>query len=202
MNTTLNLSKIFIFAAGAVTGSAVTWYFLKTKYERIAQEEIDSVKAEFSRKENDISEPELKCEHADEPIGEVDVIYEVGDGVEITVTKKDPDIREYASKLKDMDYTDYSNMEKPVVRKKEVDDVSDKYVISPDDFDEAGFDTTTLIYRPNGILEDTMGNEIGDATDFFGIDPEDHFGEYEDDSVFIRDRANKIDYEILRTEEE
>ena len=45
------LSNIIIFAAGAAIGSAVTWKLLKTKYEQIAQEEIDSVKAVFSRRE-------------------------------------------------------------------------------------------------------------------------------------------------------
>lgn len=39
-----------MFALGAAAGSAVTWRFLKTKYERIAQEEIESVKEVFSRR--------------------------------------------------------------------------------------------------------------------------------------------------------
>ena len=49
MNSTLN--KIVIFALGAAVGSLATWKFLKTKYERIAQEEIDSVKEVFARRE-------------------------------------------------------------------------------------------------------------------------------------------------------
>lgn len=32
------------FIIGTVTGSVVTWYLLKDKYEALAQEEIDSVK--------------------------------------------------------------------------------------------------------------------------------------------------------------
>ena len=44
------LSKILIFAAGAAIGSAATWYFVKTKYERIANEEIESVKEAFAPK--------------------------------------------------------------------------------------------------------------------------------------------------------
>ena len=45
MKDTLN--NVLIFAVGAAIGSAVTWKLLKTKYERIAQEEIDSVKEVF-----------------------------------------------------------------------------------------------------------------------------------------------------------
>ena len=41
------LNKLFIFAAGAVFGSLVSWKLLKTKYEQMAQEEIDSVKEAF-----------------------------------------------------------------------------------------------------------------------------------------------------------
>ena len=56
MNRTL-LSNIAIFAAGAAIGSAVTWIFAKKKYERIADEEIESVKREFCNREEKTEEP-------------------------------------------------------------------------------------------------------------------------------------------------
>ncbi len=37
----------FAFALGAVSGALCTWYYVKDKYEKIAQEEIDSVKEVF-----------------------------------------------------------------------------------------------------------------------------------------------------------
>ena len=43
--------KLFIFTAGAAIGSAVTWNVAKTKYERIANEEIASVKRHYAYKE-------------------------------------------------------------------------------------------------------------------------------------------------------
>ena len=49
MNDILN--KAFIFAAGAIIGSAVTWKIVKTKYEQIANEEIESVKERFRNRE-------------------------------------------------------------------------------------------------------------------------------------------------------
>ena len=39
-----------IFIAGAAIGSSTTWYYTKKYYEKIAQEEIDDVKAKFSYK--------------------------------------------------------------------------------------------------------------------------------------------------------
>ena len=53
------VSYSLIFSTGVAIGSFVTWKMVKTKYERIAQEEIDSVKETFSKfyseKDNDKS---------------------------------------------------------------------------------------------------------------------------------------------------
>ena len=70
------LSNFIIFATGAVIGSVVTWKIIKTKYEQIAQEEIDSVKEVFSKKEDD-----LKWEYSGEPIGKIVSVEKTEDGV-------------------------------------------------------------------------------------------------------------------------
>ena len=49
MSKSINF-MLFIF--GAAVGSAATWTYAKKKYELIAQEEIDSVKEVFSKREN------------------------------------------------------------------------------------------------------------------------------------------------------
>lgn len=41
-----------MFVLGAAVGSVATWQYVKKKYEQIAQEEIDSVKEIFSRRES------------------------------------------------------------------------------------------------------------------------------------------------------
>ena len=51
-----NLLTSLAFVAGAAAGSAITWKLLKTKYEKIAQEEIDSVKEVFSRRAETVEE--------------------------------------------------------------------------------------------------------------------------------------------------
>lgn len=48
------------FIIGTVTGSVVTWYLLKDKYEALAQEEIDSVKEVFSRREQELKDKSVK----------------------------------------------------------------------------------------------------------------------------------------------
>ena len=48
---------IFAFILGAASGSAVTWYSVKKKYEEIAQREIDSVKEVFAKREKEQAAP-------------------------------------------------------------------------------------------------------------------------------------------------
>ena len=44
----MNKARGFVmFVLGAAVGSVATWQYTKKKYERIAQEEIDSVKEIF-----------------------------------------------------------------------------------------------------------------------------------------------------------
>ena len=44
---------LLAFILGAASGSAVTWYSVKKKYEEIAQREIDSVKEVFANREKE-----------------------------------------------------------------------------------------------------------------------------------------------------
>ena len=42
--------NVLAFSVGAAIGSVITWKVVETKYKKIAQEEIDSVKEVFSKK--------------------------------------------------------------------------------------------------------------------------------------------------------
>ena len=178
------LSKVLIFTLGAGVGSVVTWKLLETRYQRISQEEIDSVRAYYSEK-YDI--PDM-FENTEE-----DTDDENEGVVDPTVTSN---IREYASILNSENYVDYSN-NGINAEKKEVDNVNKPYVISPDEFDEKGYDTITLFYTADGVVIDTENKIIKDYEDLIGPDALDTFGEYEDDSVFVRDDEKQIDYEVL-----
>lgn len=150
------MNKLVIFTLGAAIGSVITWSVLKTKYEQLAQEEIDSVKETFSKraKYNDILEQEG---------------YNRSSETEET---------------------------KPVkVEEKEVDG---PYVIPPEEFGELdGYSTVSLTYYSNGTLTDDTDEPIDDIDEIVGLDSLDTFGEYEDDSVFVRNDSLKTDYEIL-----
>lgn len=176
MNVTWN--KVLWFTAGAAVGVAVTRNFFKTKYERIAQEEIDSVKRAFSSPQQS------------EPVE--------GDTEERDIYMPDPADRiNYAAIVSEQGYADSSTPVEPI--RKEVEGVSRPYVISPADFDtEDDYEAISLNYFEDGILADEAGNVIEDVDGMVGRDSLNHFGEYEDDSVHVRNDAQQCDFEILR----
>lgn len=73
------------------------------------------------------------------------------------------------------------------------------YVIPPEEFGENDYDIVSMTYYANGVLVDDNDEIVqqNEIEDIIG-DALDHFGEYEDDSVFVRDDDKQIDYEILK----
>lgn len=174
MNSTL--SKFLIFTAGAAIGSAVTWKLIKTKYEQIADEEIESVKEVYAKKE-----AERKVEA--EP--------DTDDSI-ITIKNEKPNIFEYAKKYKEIaDENDYITVEGGVM------EMDKPFVIPPEEYDENGYDTVSLTYYADGVLTDDMDNPIEDVEGMVGTESLTHFGEFEEDSVFVRNHNYKTDFEIL-----
>ena len=79
------------------------------------------------------------------------------------------------------------------------------YVIRPDEFDTEDYDIITLRYYNDDVV--TMANTgrvltEDEIEECVGLDSLTHFGEYEEDSVFVRNDNLKIDYEILRDEDD
>ena len=195
MNKTINF---MMFVLGVAVGSVVTWRYVEKKYEQIAQDEIDSVKEVFSKREAEFTEnteARIKADNA----------------------KEKPSVIEYAARLRELGYTNYSDMkaaiqagtfddlfigdyvdEKPEEVKKEPMSVDKPYVIAPEEFgDLDDYETISLTYYADQILADDNDVIVDDVEDVVGFDSLNSFGEYEDDSVFIRNDRLKCDYEIL-----
>lgn len=176
-----------MFMAGATVGAAGAWLYLKRYYEQIAQEEIDSVKAAFAERKD------------------FTINKQPGEDVEINKKKADmaklkPDLVDYAAKLQEQGYTNYSAKSEKNNKEEENLPVSEKpYIISPEeygDFDD--YTKLSLTYYSDGTLADDEDEIIDNIDETVGSDFAEHFGDYEDDSVFIRNDRLKCDYEILR----
>lgn len=167
------LVKLLIFAAGAALGSIATWALVKDKYERIAQEEIDSVK-EYFRK-------------AKEPIETDDENDDISNEV-------NRDVVDYSKLAVNLGYSDK--------QEKGGEDMTDRpYVISPEEFGEyEDYGAVSLTYYADKVLADEDDEIVDDIDYIIGEDSLNHFGEYEDDSVFVRNDRLECDYEILLDE--
>ena len=195
-------NKVFgtiLFTAGAVIGSLVTWKVVKTKYEDIAHEEIDSVKEEYTRlmvsmkkklndsatykdDNNEDDESEKNTDNIDDSImtnyNEIVKSYRSSDEEENNQNEKEGEEKE-----EDNDGVSY--MEAP-------------YVISPDDFGSIpGYNVEPLDYFADGILADGWGVEL-DIAETIGEDAVNHFGDYDDDVVYVRNEQTKLEYEVTR----
>lgn len=202
MNSTLK--GVLIFVLGAAAGSLATWKLIEKKYKDIAQEEIDSVKETFSKMKKNEYPDKLEDYPDFEEFDDSDDSYDSDDEEPKSEQKIDrnnkPDIVEYAKILSETGYTNYAERQDKK-EKKGVEPVEDErpYVISPDEFGEKdGYENVTLTYYADGVLTDYFDNVISNIDEVVGFDSLDHFGEYEDDAVFVRNEKMETDYEILR----
>lgn len=180
--------NMIAFAAGAVIGSAVTWKVLETKFEQRVQEEIETVKEAFINMNTAQEQSEEESEDEEDASEEYhQVNWEELEDLDEDET--DDDLEEYA------ELTNRYSSEKGGAEKVEV---KKPYVISPYDFDEIGFRTMELTYYEDGILEDENHEIVTDVDELLGEGSLNTFGDYEEDSVFVRNEKLGIDFQILR----
>ena len=166
------LIKGLIFVIGTVAGSAVTYKFVKDKYEKITNEEIAAMREHFEEKYN---QPTFNEASNYEPT--------------------DAD----AEKLKDILLNNGYESKSEKEENKEGEDMYVPEVIAPEESWEQDYPTITLTYyEGDGVLTDDHDKIITNADELVGQDFAQHFGEYEEDSVYIRNSKLKVHYEILR----
>lgn len=147
------MNKELYFILGAAVGSVFTWLLLKDKYEKVAQEEIDSVKETFKKETERLSNIKVAAEEAMKTYN--------------TIKR---DIPEDSS-----------------------------YVIAPYQFGEfPDYNQVCVKYYEDGTIVGDKGDILDDINGITEEDFLEHFGEYEDDSVYYRDDMRCCDYEILR----
>ena len=197
---------IISFAAGAAIGSVATWKMLKTKYEQIAQEEIEEVREVYM-------DAIRKTEEVDD---------EHEESVPVNEAPKVAELKSYKDVMNESGYINYGNITEAEVEemvkektkeiveecndilKKTEDKVNNKpYVIHPDEFGDEYNVVTLVCYNDKVVTTYDTGEVLTDeeVEKLVGLDSLSRFGEYEEDSVFVRNDSIKVDYEILRDEE-
>ena len=188
------LKAALTFMAGAALGAVTSWYFVKEWYANLADEEIASVKKSFAQKE------EAERQHREQTETKTPVVT--------TKVAEKGNITDYAKRVQNgapMEYSKTVVPEKadPVPEISNIDNLRMvPYVIPPEEFDEVeGYTPVSLTYFADGVLADELGVIVEDVEEVVG-DGLEHFGEYEDDSVFVRNDVKHCDYEILRDDRE
>jgi hypothetical protein len=208
MNRNLLVSIAFI--AGVATGIAATVTYAKYKNAKIDQEEeMEYEEAVIEEIFDDVEEP-------NEPEPEEEFVEEFRPATPEEVKAYERATRHY----RELAEVDEKTLEEKV-REKSINIVRDcnritseggnkvladkPYIIKPNEFGEQDYDEVTLVYYANGKF---TSYDTGDLMDEFeiedaigDIDPSVHFGDYEEDSVFIRNDERGIDYEVLRDED-
>ena len=178
------VKRIFIFIAGAGLGAIVSWQFLKNKYEQIANDEIASVKEAYNKK-NDISSDESEEDEFQEKSADGKLVE--------TAVPSEEEVNEYKKIVSN--YTSNENEEKGVTNMPR-----GPYVIKPEEFGNMDYDLVSLEYYADKVLVDEDDHPIQDVEYMVGEDSLEHFGEYEEDAVYVRNDLIKTDFEILLVE--
>ena len=174
------LSNVLLFTAGAAVGSLVTWRYFKSKYE-VVEDDIDEESDNLDKDDQEEFESiETKSDYS-----------------------KKPPLKEYAKMVESNGYVPKTHMEEveEEIANGELDDkdVYEPFIIRPEEYGELhAYETLSLNYYADGVLTDELDNPIEDVERLVPADFADHFGEYEDDVVHVRNDNLECDYEILR----
>lgn len=185
------VASAFAFLLGGVVGSIATWKLLEKKIDKkyaiIAEEEIASIKKKYTYKKPETEET-VQDENGTTEEHQEDEASKPAD--------KPLSIKEYyREQIEKAGYKDYSSF----TDEGESENMKKPYVIPPEEFgEEEGYETVSLTYYADEVLTDELGKIVKDVEGVVGKDSLTHFGEYEDDSVFVRNDKKKCDYEILR----
>ena len=182
------MKNLLYFVTGAAIGSVVTWKLIEKKYKDLADEEIESVKETFkNRKQIKINDKETSEKF-------ITKYKDSKDNIEDIVSNEKYNIENKEEVDDECNYT--IDVDEGV-------EFVNPHIITPEEFGEYNeYKIKTLIYYADNVLTDEDDNPITslEMEEMIGIDALDHFGEYENDSVYVRDENNEIDYEILRSE--
>lgn len=176
-----SVGYILTFTAGVAIGVAASYKALKTHFERITQEEIDSFYETVKPEKTEEAEKAIEIEKAESE-----------------------HIKKFIGIVNDMGYAGKE------VTEEEVADVTKPYVITDTEFaalDETEYDIITLTYYADGILSDDKDDIIYDIDDIVGEDSLAHFDDANEhgksvDTIYVVNDELGTAYEILRDNRE
>lgn len=193
------MNKVIVFCLGATAGSLLTWKLIEKKYKDLADEEIQSVIDTFNERKE-----------IEKNIEKVETFTEKIENPTVEVVKASPKaIENYTKYTEKLGYNLDISKEDGVIVSEDKDgsiyvepgvDYVAPYVISPDEFGETQYyDAKSWTLYTDSIITNEVGEIVDDPETYIG-DALNHFGEYEDDSVHVRNENVECDYEIIKVD--
>lgn len=191
-------------AVGAAIGSAVTWYVCDRHVEKVLDNALEKLEEELNTPTSlkDVPmgkhiEPFVDTEYPAPPVSympcEAEMIASVIEE-SVKITEECNNIM--AGPIGSAPYVRYSDREEGGSEEMTIDK---PYVISPEEFDDyEDYNKVVLTYYADQVLADDYGNIISDVENAVGHASLKTFGQYEEDTVFVRNDARRTDYEITR----
>ena len=169
------MSKALIFLSGAALGSIITYFITKSISEKKYEAEIEKIRAEEAKRADDDIESVKQAFQKLEDEGKIVRIIKDYAG------EKDPN-------------NDIPASDAPKEKKKN----DAPYIISDNEYgNRADYELVSLIFHGgNNTLTYVGGGIVEYIEDLFDEEFLNHFGEYVEDYLYVRDPIEKIDYDI------
>lgn len=190
----MKTGNIIFFVLGWAAGGTAVYLYLNKRYEERLAKDLASRDRSFKKK------VVQAWENTPTPTEEYPMGYPDLEGArcESDVLNDQIDIMAYAQKLRGFNYTGKNT---PIASDKDEADVDKPYIISPDEYGEDhSYEQVELTYYADGVLAYDNDDIMENADERIGLSSLNHFGEYEEDSVYVRNEILRCEYQICRDE--
>jgi len=185
----MSIKNIMIFLLGAGVGSAATYFVVKKHFEKITDEEIESVKQYYK------SELVADVKKAVSSNEETSFMTENEEKTE----EKEPDYKKIIEKMNYGDYFEKKPETKPV-KEEEPDPIVGPYIISGDAFagDLRNEKESLYYFEKDGVFMNVITEEVvPNGMELVGETNFERLGEFEEDVLYVRNDEKGTDYEVL-----
>lgn len=176
--------KALIFIGGAVTGSLVSWYFTKKKYETLAEDEIAKMREGYRQKNKELAERARVKPDISEVVKD-----------RLTIRPEDVDWVEKEAEL----VAKYAEESEPTGE--EHISPNDDIIEFIDDGEFAsmnGYEKVNLVLYEDDVLANEMSDDIVLVEDTVGQQAIDDFKHYNPEAFYVRNNQLMTEYEITR----
>lgn len=189
------VKQIGIFLAGVAIGAGSCYIFVKKHYEKIAQEEIDSVKEYYSRSKQFTSE-----EEEEKDIPEIEEFVSEPPKVEESINYSEYAAKRIGDKLRE-NIEKGRNEEHMVKYEHPTDEDTVPYIIDDKTVGNVSFyaRATLLYYMGNDTLVDEESDEpVDDIQGTIGKDNLEILKSIPETTIYVRNVGYGIDYEVIK----